>query len=80
MEKLRLLIPNIIRGIAGLVALASLIVLITDISNATAWGMFLGGLCSSILIFGFASLVQAAEYYIAGFLFDSEEKEDTELQ
>lgn len=67
MKKLRLLVPNMIRGIAGLVALASLIVLITDISNATAWGIFLGGLCSSVLIFGFASLVQASEYYIAQF-------------
>lgn len=78
MEKLRLLVPNIIRGIAGLVALASVIVLLCGFSNATTWGIFLGGLCSSILVFGFASLVQAAEYYIARFLFDPEEKEDSE--
>ncbi len=78
MEKLRLLVPNIIRGIAGLVALASIIVLLCDISKATAWGIFIGGICSSVLIFGFASLVQAAEYYIAGFLFDPNEQNNDE--
>lgn len=78
MEKFRLLIPNIIRGVAALVVVASLIVPLCDISNPVAWGIAFGGLCSSVLIFGFASLVQAAEYYIAQFLFDPSEQEESD--
>lgn len=76
MGKFRLLVPNIIRSIAGLVAFASVIVVFTDFFHAAAWGIFLGGLCSSVLIFGFASLVQAAEYYIANFRYDPDEQEE----
>ena len=78
MEKFRLLVPNIIRSIAGLVAFASVIVVFTDFFHAAAWGIFLGGLCSSVLIFGFASLVQAAEYYISCFRPEPEENEEIE--
>lgn len=74
MKKFRLLVPNIIRVIAALAVVASLIELLCDIANPIAWAIAFGGICSSVLIFGFASLVQAAEYYIFDFLFDPNEQ------
>ena len=78
MEKFRLLISNIIRGVAALVVVAPLVVPLCDISNPVAWGIAFGGLCSCVLVFGFVSLVRDAEYYIAQFLFDPSAQEESD--
>lgn len=105
MNKLRQLIPTIIRVIGILGIFASLIVLLVSffpdktvsenvmipgtfesqtvvqtIPNPYTWQLALGMAIASIITFGFAALVQAAEYYISSCQYYAQESEQSDSE